>query len=118
MIDLSSSSNEENLIVDTSRGEELTRRLFDDLSRVVIGPPGDDKITILSNSNEEEDEVWEEKTIGTEDATTFATVNPDSTTSIDTDDAPMGVKNDNSDDHTPDQEADGSSGSGDDAGLP
>jgi hypothetical protein len=31
---------------------------------------------------------------------------------------PRGVKNDNSDDCTPDQEADGGNGGGDDASLP
>jgi hypothetical protein len=115
---MSSSFDEEDLIVDTSHDEELARRLFDDLNHVFLGPPGDGKIIILINSNEEEEEVREEKTTGTKDAATSTAVNPASTASTDADDAPTGVKNDNSDDHTPDKEADGSSDSGDDAGLP
>jgi hypothetical protein len=62
--------------------------------------------------------VHEEKTTDTEDTATTATVNPASITSADVDDAPTGVKNNNGDDRTPDQEADGNSGSGDDAGFP
>jgi hypothetical protein len=46
--------------------------------------------------------VCEEKTTGTKDAATSAAVNLAST---DADDVHTGVKNDNSDDHTPDQEA-------------
>jgi hypothetical protein len=46
--------------------------------------------------------VREEKTTGTEDVATFAAVNPTSTASVDAADAPTGVKNDNSDDRTPD----------------
>jgi hypothetical protein len=121
VIDLSSSSNEEDLIVNTSRDEELTRSLLGDLNRTILGPPDDGKIIILSNSDEEEEEeeeVHEEKTTGTKDATTYAAVNPASTASTDTEDAPMGVKNDNRDDRTPDQEADGNSSRGDDARLP
>jgi hypothetical protein len=62
--------------------------------------------------------VREEKTIGTEDMATSAEVKSASITSTDTNDAPTGVKNDNSDDHTLNQEADGNSGSGDGAGSP
>jgi hypothetical protein len=43
---------------------------------------------------------------------------PTSTTFANADDAPAGVKNDNSDDRTPDQEADGINNNGDDARLP
>jgi hypothetical protein len=45
--------------------------------------------------------VLEEKTIGTKDEAAFAAVNPTSTTSVDTDDAPAGAKNNNSDDQAP-----------------
>jgi hypothetical protein len=62
--------------------------------------------------------VREEKTIGTEDVAASAAVNPTSTGSIDTDDTPVGAKNDNSDDQTPDQEAGGDNGSGGDVGEP
>jgi hypothetical protein len=57
---------------------------------------------MLSDSDEEEDEVHEEKTTGTEDVATSATVNPASTATTDADDAPTGVENNNSDDRTPD----------------
>jgi hypothetical protein len=118
MIDLSSSSDEKNLIVDISRDEELTRRLFGNLNHVVLGSPGDDEIIILSDFDEEEEEVHEEKTTSTEDVATSAIVNLVSTTFVHADDAPTGVKNDNNDDRTPDQKADRSSGSGDDTRLP
>jgi hypothetical protein len=109
MIDLSSSSDEEDLIVNTSHDEELARRLFGDLNCAVIGPPGDGKIIILSDSDEEEEEeVSEEKTNGTEDVATSTAINPASTASADADDAPTGVKNDNSDERISDHEADGS----------
>jgi hypothetical protein len=52
MVDLSSSSDEGDLITDVSRDEEFARRLFDDLNRDVLGPPGDDKIIILSDFDE------------------------------------------------------------------
>jgi hypothetical protein len=63
---------------------------FGELNRAVLGPPGDDKIIILSDSDEEE--VREEKTIGTEDVAASATVNPTSTASTTVDDAPVGEK--------------------------
>jgi hypothetical protein len=51
VVDMSSSSNEEGLILDTSWDEEFAKRLFGDLKRCVIGPPGDSKIIILCGSN-------------------------------------------------------------------
>jgi hypothetical protein len=90
VVDLSSSSDEECLITDVSWDEEFTRRLFGDLNHDVLGPPGDGRIIILSDSNEEEEEVCEEKTTGTEDVATSTAVNPASTAS--TDDAPTRVK--------------------------
>jgi hypothetical protein len=53
MIDLSSSSDEENFIVDTSHDAELTKKLFGDLNRDILGPPTDGKIIILDDSDEE-----------------------------------------------------------------
>jgi hypothetical protein len=90
VIDLSSSVDEEDLNVDTSRDEELTRRLFGDLNRTILGPPGEVKIIIPSDSDEEEEEVHEEKTISTKDAAISIAVNPTSIASTDADDAPMG----------------------------
>jgi tricorn protease-like protein len=83
VVDLSSSSDEGDLIADDSRDEEFIRRLFGDLNRDVIGPSSDDNIIILSDSDKEEEDMREEKTIGTEDAATSAAVNPASTASID-----------------------------------
>jgi hypothetical protein len=114
VINLSSSSDEEDLIAATSHDFEFTQRLFDELNRAVMGPPGDDKIIVLSDSDEEE--VREEKTTDTEDVTASAAVNPAST--ADADDASAGAKNDNSDDQRPDQEAGSGNDSRGDAGEP
>jgi hypothetical protein len=118
VVDLSSSSDEEGLLAEVSWDEEFTRRLYGDLNRDVLGPPGNDKIIILSDSDEEEEEVREENTVSTDDAATSTDVNPASTVSTNANDAPTGVKNNNSDSRTPDQEADDNNDSRDDAGLP
>jgi hypothetical protein len=67
-----------------------------ELNRTVLGLPGDGKIIVLSDSDEEE--VCEEKTTGTEDVVASAAVNPASTASADADSAPARAKNDNSND--------------------
>jgi hypothetical protein len=54
VIDLSSSSDEEDLIAATSHDFELAQWLFGELNRAVLGPPGDGKIIVLCDSNEEE----------------------------------------------------------------
>jgi hypothetical protein len=95
VVDLSSSSHEEGLIPGTSRDEEFAKRLFDDLNRDILG-----------NSDEEE-EVHEEKIADAEAAPSATMWSPASTASADADDTPTRAKNDNSDDRTPDQEADG-----------
>jgi hypothetical protein len=118
VVDLSSSSGEKGLITDVSRDEEFTRRLFGDLNRDILGLPDNGNIIILSDFDEEEEEVHAEQTTSIKDAATSAAVNPASTASANADDAPTRMKNDNSDDHTPDREADGNSGNGDDARLP
>jgi hypothetical protein len=74
VIDLSSSSDEEGLIAATSRDFEFNQRLFGELNCIVLGPPSDSKIIVLSDSDKEE--AREEKTTGTEDATASAAVNP------------------------------------------
>jgi hypothetical protein len=53
MIDLSSSLDEENFIVDTSRDAELIKKLFGDLNRDTLRPPGDSKIIVLNDFDEE-----------------------------------------------------------------
>jgi hypothetical protein len=55
VIDLSSSSDEQDFIADISWDAEFTRWLFGDLNRDVLGPPGDGKVIILSGSNKEEE---------------------------------------------------------------
>jgi hypothetical protein len=101
VVDLSSSSDEEGLIVDTTCDEEFFRRHFGDLNRDVLGSPRDDKIIILSDSDEEEEEVREEKTISAKATPSFAAGSPTLTASTDVDDAPTGAQNDNSDDPPP-----------------
>jgi hypothetical protein len=89
-IDLSSSSDEEDRIATTSCDFEFTQRIFGELNRVVLGPPGDGKIIVLSDSNEEE--VREDKTTSTEDVSTSTTVNHASIAFVDTNDTPAGAK--------------------------
>jgi hypothetical protein len=52
MVYLSSSSDEEGFIPDTSRVEEFARRLFDDLNYDMLGLPGDGMVIVLSDSDE------------------------------------------------------------------
>jgi hypothetical protein len=61
VVDLSSSSDEENIIPDTSWDAEFIKRLFGDLNCGLLGPPGDGKIIIISDSDEEEEEMHEEQ---------------------------------------------------------
>jgi hypothetical protein len=94
-------------IIDTSRDEELTIKLFGDLNRDILGPPGDGKIIVLDDFDND-DEAQEEKTAGIESTTAPASA----------DDAPAGAKIGNSDDQGPDQEADGGDDSGRSVGDP
>jgi hypothetical protein len=52
MVELS--SEEEDVIPDTSQDEEITQKLFNDLNHGLLGPPGDDHIIVLSDPDEEE----------------------------------------------------------------
>jgi hypothetical protein len=81
VIDLSSSSGEEDFIVDTSCDFEFTQRLYGELNRGFLGSPGNSKIIILSDSDEEKEEVREEKSSSPKDPAASATVNPASTAS-------------------------------------
>jgi hypothetical protein len=110
VVDLSLSSDEGDLIADVSWDEAFAKMIFGDLNRDVFGPPDNGKIIILSDSDEEE-KVHEEKATNAEAMPSSIVRSPASTASVDTDDAPTGVKNDNSDDCTPDQEADSSNSS-------
>jgi hypothetical protein len=92
VIDLSLSSDLEDLITATSHDFEFTQRLFGELNRDALGSPDNDKTIILSNFDEEE--VHEEKATNIEDVAASAAVNPTSTTFADAnaDDAPTGQK--------------------------
>jgi hypothetical protein len=90
VVDLCSSSDDEGLILDILWDVEFAKKLFDDLNRDVLGPPGDGKIIILRDSDELEKEVCEEMTTDTETAATSVAVNPTSTASTDADYAPAG----------------------------
>jgi hypothetical protein len=83
LVDLSSPHDEEEPIHGTARDFEFTQCLFNELNRDLLGPPGDGKVIILSQFDEEEEEVHEEKSTGAEDATTSVAVNPVSNTSVD-----------------------------------
>jgi hypothetical protein len=110
VVDLSSSSDEGDLIADVSRDEEFTRRLFGDLNHDFLGPLDDGKIIILNDSDEEE-EVHEEKAADVEVAPSSAARSPPPITStIDTDGIDKG--------NTPDRVIGSSSSGGDEADLP
>jgi hypothetical protein len=117
MIDLSLSLDEENFIADTSHDAEFTKKFFGDLNCDILGPPGDGKVIILDDSDEEK-EVSDEKTVDIELTATSAVVNPASTASAVAVDAPVEVKNNNSDDQGPDLEASGGNGNGSGTGAP
>jgi hypothetical protein len=95
MVDLTSSSGEEDFFADTSRDEELTRKLFGDLNRDILGPPGGGKIIVLSDSDDE-DEAHEDAAVNAEVAPPSA-VNSPVTPATDADETPDGVQDDNSD---------------------
>jgi hypothetical protein len=96
-VDLASSSGEEDSFTDTSRDEELAKKLFGDLNRDILGPPGDGKIIVLSDSVDE-DEMHEDAAINTEAAPPSAANSADSSTfAPDADETPDGVPDDNAD---------------------
>jgi hypothetical protein len=95
------------LVVDTSRDEEFTRKLFGDLNRDILGSPGDDKIIIIDDSDDDDD-AQEEGTASIDPMTVPASAT----------DAPAGARVANSDDQGSEQEADGGNDSGCSAGEP
>jgi hypothetical protein len=84
-MDLSSSLDEEDLIPDTSHDFEFAQHLYDELNRALLGSPSEGKIIILNDSNEEKEEVREEKSTDARDKAASAAVNPHPPPSI----APM-----------------------------
>jgi hypothetical protein len=96
-VDLTLSSGEEDSVVDTSRDEELARKLFGDLNRDILEPPGDGKIIVLTDSDDE-DETPEDAAVNAEAAPPSAANSTDSPTSVpDADETPDGVSDDNAD---------------------
>jgi hypothetical protein len=94
-------------IVDTSHNEKIIRKLFGDLNHDILGPPGDGKIIILDDFDDD-GEAQEETTVEIK-----STVAPASA-----DDAPVEARIDNSDDQGTDQEADGGDNNGHSVGDP
>jgi hypothetical protein len=88
------------LVVDTSRDEEFTRKLFGDLNRDILRPPGDGKIIVIDDSDDD-DEAQEVGTTGID-----PTAVPASAV-----DAPVGTSVTNSDDQGSEQKVDGGSDS-------
>jgi hypothetical protein len=96
-VDLALSPSEEDSIADTSRDEEFARKLFGDLNRDILGPPGDGKIIVISDSDDE-DEMHEDAAVNAEAAPPSAANSADSPTSAsDVDETPDGVSDDNAD---------------------
>jgi hypothetical protein len=96
VVDLSSSSNEEDLIPDTSRDFEFAQCLYCKFNHAFLRPPGAGTIIILSDCDEEKEQV-REKSTSAKAASASAAVNPASSTSTDDADALVGAKNDSSD---------------------
>jgi hypothetical protein len=117
VIDLSSSSDVEDLLADTSRDAEFTRQLFGDLNRDVLGPPGDSKVIILSDSDEKE-EVHEETAIDANATPSVAEKSLTIATSAADDEDPGKMQDGNSDDLAPERDMGKGSGGGDEAGSP
>jgi hypothetical protein len=99
-------SGPSSLVVDTFRDEEFARKLFSDLSHDILGPPSDDKIIIIDDSND--DGEAQEGTTNID-----PTVVPASIT-----DAPTGTSVTNSDAQGAEQEVDGGSDSERNIGVP
>jgi hypothetical protein len=97
VVDSALSSGEEESIADTSRDEEFARKLFGDLNRDILGPPGDGKIIVISDSDDE-NETHKDAAVNAEAAPPSATNSADSPTSAsDVDETPDGVSDDNAD---------------------
>jgi hypothetical protein len=105
MVDLASPSGEEDFFADTSRDEELARKLFGDLNRDILEPLGDGKIIVLSDSDDE-DEAHEDIAVNAE-------VAPPSAVNV-----PVTPASASDADETPDEVQDDSSDGGDETGSP
>jgi hypothetical protein len=91
-VDLALSSSEEDSVADTSRDEEFARKLFGDLNCDILGPPGDGKIIVISDSDDE-DETHEDAAVNAEATPPSAANSADSPTSAsDADETPDGCQ--------------------------
>jgi hypothetical protein len=119
VVDLSSSSDEGDIIPDTSHDFEFTQHLYGELNRALLGSPGDGKIIILSDSDEEEEES-EETIVDDKVAPSTADVQSlaPASSAANADEDPGKRQDDNSDGLAPGQDTGKSSDSGDKAGLP
>jgi hypothetical protein len=91
----------------TSRDEEFDIKFFGDLNRDILEPPGDGKIIIIDDSDDD-NETQEEGTIGIDPMAVPASAA----------DAPAGERIANSDDQGCEQKADGGDDNGRSAGVP
>jgi hypothetical protein len=117
-VDLSSSSNEECLIPNTSCDAEFARRLFSDLNHNVLGPHDDGKVIIINDSDDEGDA--REETAAAVDVAPSAAVKSlaPTTSATNADEDPMGMQDNNSDGLAPDRDIGNSSSGRDEAGSP
>jgi hypothetical protein len=116
VIELSSSSDEEDFFAAIARDAEFARRLFGNLNRDLLRPPDDGKVIVLSDSDDEEEA--HEETAADAEATPSSAVKsltPASST-VDADEDPGKMQDDNSDDLAPGQDTSKSSGGGDEDG--
>jgi hypothetical protein len=104
-VDPTLSLGKEDFIADTSRDEEFARKLFGELNRDILRPPGDGKIIVISDSDDD-DETHEDAAINAEAAPPSAANSVDSPTSAS--DA----------DETTDRLSDDNADGGDEAGSP
>jgi hypothetical protein len=118
VIELSSSSNEEDFFADTSQDAEFARRLFGDLNHDLLGPPGDGKRIVLNDSDKEEDVREETTTDAFVVPSAIAKSSTPAASTADADEDPGKMQDDNSDDLAPGQDTGKRSGGGDEAGSP
>jgi hypothetical protein len=118
VIELSSSSNEEDFFADIAWDVEFTKRLFGDLNCNLLRPPSDGKVIIISDFDEE-GEACEDAAADVETVLSAAgkSLTPACSTT-DADDDPGKMQDDNSDDLAPGQGTSKSSGGGDEAIAP
>jgi hypothetical protein len=112
------SLDEEEIFPDTLRDDDFATRLFGDLNHGLLGPPSDGKVTIISDSDEEE-EVREEDAADADVALPSAVKTPAPTASTaDVDDAAKGTPNGSNDGRSPNQAIGASSNGEDKVGSP